>query len=156
VVARTLAALAAILGGLLAGGMLLIRVALVPLWQRESPAEFRRWYGRYNDHIRGLMRPLGAASAAAATASAVAQATTRDGARLSSVTAATAALGVAAVTVLVNEPANDGFVQGEVSDEEIGPLLARWVRAHEVRVALGLVGTVAAVRAVSVSGRRSG
>ena len=149
VLARWLAFLAAIFGSLLAGGMLLIRVVLVPIWQSAAPSEFRSWFRAYSDRTRRLMRPLGAASAATATGSAVAQAVTADGAaRVSSVTAAAAAVGVAAVTLAVNEPANARFVGDGLSDDETVALLARWARWHDVRVALGVIGTLAAVRAV--------
>ncbi len=68
-------------------------------------------------------------------------------ARASSVAAA-GGIGVVAITVAVNEPANRQFVSDEVGDEETATLLARWARWHDVRVALGLIAGAAAVRAL--------
>ena len=152
-VARWLASLTAVLAGLLAGGMLLIRVVLVPFWRSVPPSEFRRWFGAYSGHIRRLMLPLGPASAVAATASAITQTATADGDRVSSVTAAATAVGVVAITVSVNEPTNARFVEDGLSDDETAALLRRWARWHDVRVALGLIGALAAARAASAQRR---
>jgi Domain of unknown function (DUF1772) len=99
------------------------------------------------------MLPLGPASAAAATASAIAQAATTDGERVSSVTAAATAVGVVAITVSVNEPANARFVEDALGDDGTVALLSRWVRWHDVRVALGPIGALAAARAASAKRR---
>jgi hypothetical protein len=95
------------------------------------------------------MLPLGPASAAAATASAITQAATADRDRVSSVMAAATAVGVVAITVSVNEPANARFVENGITDDETVALLSRWARWHDVRVALGLIGALAAARAAS-------
>ena len=91
------------------------------------------------------MLPLGAASAATSLAAAGARVANGEPARTSSVAAA-AAVGVVAITVAVNEPANREFTNEELGDEETATLLARWARWHDLRVALGLIAAAAAVR----------
>jgi hypothetical protein len=63
--------------------------------------------------------------------------------------AAATAVGVVAITVSVNEPANARFVENGITDDETVALLSRWARWHDVRVALGLIGALAAARAAS-------
>jgi hypothetical protein len=70
---RALALLTAVLVALLAGGMVLIRVVLVPFWRGASPADFRDWFAAHSGRIRSLMVPLGVGAAVAGTASAIAQ-----------------------------------------------------------------------------------
>lgn len=74
-------------------------------------------------------------------------------ARASSVAAA-GAVGVVAVTVAVNEPANRKFASERLGDDETATLLARWARWHDVRVALGLIAASAAVWAAGAGERR--
>ena len=139
-----LAYLAALLLGLLAGAMLLIGVVLVPFWSALPPVEFRSWFARHAGRIGALMIPLGAAALVAAAG---AWLTVPGGWRA---LAAAAAAGVVAVTLLVNEPANRRFAAPTyyMSDADTVALLGRWRRFHWLRVALGLVGFVAALRAL--------
>ena len=113
-----LAQLAAFLLGLLAGGMLVIAVVLVPFWSALPPADLRAWFARHAGRTGALMFPLGAAATAAAAAAWLA-----DRARWPAL-AAGAAAGVVAVTLLVNEPANRRFA-GPVylSDADVVALL---------------------------------
>ena len=144
---RPLSMVAAASGGLSAGAMLLIRIVLLPFWRGLPPAEFRRWFASHSSRIRGLMVPLGTTAAASAIATATTEAVTERTAPSTSAIAAASAVGVLAVTVTVNEPANEKFVQPDFDDEETTHLLARWARWHDVRVALGLIGAFAAARA---------
>ncbi|SDN40725.1 protein of unknown function [Geodermatophilus sp. DSM 45219] len=148
--ARPLEILSAVLVGLLAGGMVLIEVVLLPFWRSVPPAEFRRWFTANAPRIRTLMVPLGAGAAIASVASAVTDAFL---ARRSpaSLTAAAATVGVVAVTVTVSEPANHRFTGGSLTDTETTELLGRWARWHHLRVVLGVVATAAAASAI---GRR--
>jgi Domain of unknown function (DUF1772) len=50
------------------------------------------------------------------------------------------------VTVTVNEPANEKFVQPDFDDDDTSRLLVRWARWHDLRVALGVIGAIAAAR----------
>ena len=128
--------------------MLFLRVVLLPFWQRLPPAEFRAWFTEHSGRIRAVMLPLGVVSAAASAVTTGARLVGGEDARASSVAAA-GAVGVVAITVAANEPANREFVSEEIEDEETATLLARWARWHEVRVALGLIAGAAAVRALS-------
>jgi hypothetical protein len=143
---RALSTVAAASSGLSAGAMLLIRVVLLPFWRELAPSEFRRWFAAHSSRIRSLMVPLGTAAAASAVASATAEAITERRLMPTSAIAAAAPVGVVAVTVTVNEPANERFVQPDFDDEETTELLGRWARWHDLRVLLGLVGALAAAR----------
>jgi hypothetical protein len=145
---RPLAVLTAVLVGLLAGAMVLIEVVLVPFWRGLPPAEFRAWFAAHSDRIRRLMVPLGAAAGAAATASAVAHRAEAGDGGTASLAAAGATEAVVAITLAVNEPAQQRFVAGNLTDAETEALLARWARWHDRRVVLGLSATVAAALAL--------
>src|SRR5207245_10618722 len=97
----------AFLLGLLAGAMLLIALAVAPFWQSLPPAEFRAWFAANAFRIGRLMIPLGAPAALAAVAAALAA--RRPPARRSHLRAAACPLGVAAIPLGVNEPANQAF-----------------------------------------------
>jgi hypothetical protein len=145
---RPLAILTAVLVSLLTGAMVLIQVVLVPFWRGLPPAEFRAWFAGHSDRIRRLMVPLGAAAGAAATASAVAHRSDGSDGGTASLAAAGATVAVVAITVAVNEPANQRFIAGNLTDAETAALLARWARWHDRRVVLGLIATVAAAVAL--------
>ena len=143
-----LAHLTALLLGLLAGAMLIIGVVLLPFWHALPPAELRGWFARHAGRTGALMFPLGGTALVAALAACVTRRTS------SAVVAAVAAAGVVAVTLLVNEPANQRFA-GPVylSDADTVALLGRWRRWHWLRVGLGLVAFAAALTAVGCRGR---
>jgi hypothetical protein len=143
VIARLLAPLSAVLTGLLAGGMGFIEVVLLPFWRGSSPSEFRQWFTAHSDRIRNVMIPLGVGAGAVSTAYALTQVADRrpDAA---ATTAAATTLGVIAITVTVNEPANHQFTAGALTDAETRNLLDKWARWHHLRVALGIVATTAA------------
>ena len=136
--------LAALLLGLLAGAMLVIAVVLVPFWSGLPPAELRTWFARHAGRTGALMFPLGGAAMVAAAGTWLAIR-----GRWPALAAAAAA-GVVAVTLLVNEPANRRFAAPAyyMSDADTVALLGRWRRWHWLRVALGLVAFVAALRAL--------
>jgi hypothetical protein len=146
---RALAVLTAVLVALLAGGMVLIRVVLVPFWRGASPADFRDWFAAHSGRIRTLMVPLGVGAAVVGATSAVAQVAEGRESAAASVAAAGATAGVVAVTVIVNEPANQRFLAGALTDSETAGLLSRWALWHDVRVILGLAAAVAAALALA-------
>src|SRR3989442_11370139 len=98
---------AAFLLGLLAGAMLLIALAVAPFWQSQPPAEFRAWFAANAFRIGRLMIPLGAAAALAAVVAALAAPGLST--RRSHLPAAAGALGAAAITLAVHEPAHERF-----------------------------------------------
>jgi hypothetical protein len=116
--------------GTLAGAMTLIRLVLVPFWRRSATSEFKPWFVDNAPRLRAVMVPLGAAAAATTTANALITHRAR------AVLGAAAAAGVAVVTMAVNEPLNARFA----GPDPVEPVdLDRWVRWHDVRVALGLI-----------------
>ena len=137
----------AVLIGLLAGAMLLIAVAVVPFWRSLPPDEFRRWFFAHSRRIGRMMIPLGGSTALLSIAALVASGS---GARRWSFGAALAATAIGAITLLVNEPANERFAAtNDLTDTETVALLQRWVTFHWIRVALGIAGLACAVEAVS-------
>jgi hypothetical protein len=146
---RPLAVLAAVYSGLLAGGMVLIEVVLVPFWRGTSPAEFRRWFTTHSDRIRTLMGPLGAGAALLSAASAATDVVGGRRPPAPSLISAAATASVVGITLTVNEPANHRFTGGALSDPETSDLLRTWDRAHRVRVALGVLATVTATVAAT-------
>ena len=132
-----------------AGAMLFIRVVLVPFWRGAPPQNFRAWFGGHSDRIRGLMVPLGIAATGTSTASAIAGLMGGGPGKGSSALAAASGIGVVGITVTVNEPANEKFAQPDLDDAETTALLDRWARWHDLRVALGIVGALAAARALA-------
>ena len=146
---RVLAVASAVLVGLLAGAMVLIKVVLVPFWRGAPPAAFRDWFTAHSGRIRALMVPLGTGAGIVAAASAVAHVAQGSRAARASVAAAGATAGVVGITVAVNEPANERFTAGALTDSETAQLLGRWARWHDARVILGLAATLAAVLALA-------
>src|SRR6476620_3272675 len=68
---RSVRSISAALTALFAGAMLVIRVALVPFWERLPPDAFRDWFRVNSPSIEALMVPLGGAATVSATAAAV-------------------------------------------------------------------------------------
>ncbi len=145
---RPLAVAFAVLTGVLAGGMVLIAVVLVPFWRGAPPADFRAWFTAHSDRIRQVMLPLGGGAAVVGAASAAAQLAEGRRSAPVSVAAALATAGVIGITTTVNEPANHRFTSGTLTDTETADLLDRWARWHQVRVALGLAAAVGACSAL--------
>ena len=141
VISRFLALLSAVLAGLLAGGMILIDVVLVPFWRGVPPGQFRTWFAGHSDRIRTVMIPLGGGAAAVNALSAAVQ--TAKGPRAGAASmAAAAAAGVVAITITVNEPMNHQFTAEQLTDPETANLLERWARWHRLRVGLGVLATL--------------
>jgi Anthrone oxygenase len=139
---RMIATSSAMTTGALAGAMTLIRLVLVPFWRRCALSEFKPWFRENAPRLRALMVPLGAAAAGTTTANALI--TRRGRAALG----AAAAAGVAVVTMAINEPLNARF---EGPDPIEPAELDRWVRWHDLRVALGLLAAWASAGAMSRS-----
>jgi MFS family permease len=150
-VVTALIMLACFVLGLLAGGMLVIGVALVSFWKSLSPGEFQAWFAAYAHLIGRLMVPLGSASVAVTLAALV-------GARAGPVTrrrwlliAAISAIGVMVTYPIFFAATNASFERGGLSDSDLRSLLDRWATWHWVRTVLGIVGFGAALRALHLS-----
>src|SRR5262249_41811399 len=72
IVASTLLILTCLVLGLLAGGMLVIGIALVSFWKSLSPSDFQAWFAAYGHLVGRLMIPLGVGALAVAGATVVA------------------------------------------------------------------------------------
>src|SRR5499427_10459104 len=72
VVASTLLILTCLVLGLLAGGMLVIGIALVSFWKSLSPSDFQAWFAAHAHLVGRLMIPLGVGALAVAEATVVA------------------------------------------------------------------------------------
>ena len=140
--------LACLVLGLLAGGMLVIGVALVSFWKALAPSEFQAWFALHSHLIGRLMIPFGAGSVVITVAAVAARWRSSTTERWWLVTAALAALGVMVTYPVFFAGANEAFVRGGLSDAAARTLLARWETWHWVRTALGTVGFVAALRAL--------
>jgi Domain of unknown function (DUF1772) len=139
--------LACLVLGLLAGGMLLIGVAFVSFWQSLSPSEFQSWFASHSHLIGRLMIPLGTGSIVVTLAALVAS--LRDPARCFwSLIAALATIGVMVTYPIFFAGTNEAFVRGGLSDRAVRSLLDRWTTWHWLRTGLGVVGFIAALRAL--------
>ena len=139
--------LSALMTGLMEGAMLFIAVVLVPSWRRSSPAAFREWFAANSPRVGTLMLTLGAASTLATLAALVVMhGEPRAAARW---TAFLGSVAVGIVTAAVNEPANKQFAATGISDTETTVLLNRWMRAHWLRIILGMAAFVGALWALA-------
>jgi hypothetical protein len=124
--------------------MTLIRVVLVPFWRGMPPDDFRTWFRQHGRRVGAVMIPLGITATAATMAAAVLEPDR------SSKASAAATATIVAITVAVNEPANERFWSDEpMPGEETTRLLRRWTRWHDARVALGLFAAIFAARRVA-------
>ena len=102
---------------------MIVRVVLVPFWRGLAPADFHDWFDAHHPALRGLNGAV---------------AGRRDG-------------------DCRGRGGRTGGLRGwrpcRLGPEEKRALLERWARWHDVRVALGLVGTLAASRALAGDGR---
>jgi hypothetical protein len=147
--ARSVRNVSAALTALFAGAMLLIRVVLVPFWQRLPPDAFRVWFRANSGRIAAVMFPLGGAATVSTLAAAVVSRDVPRAQRRPLLLAAACTVGVTVVTMVVNEPANERFNSHELAVDETTALLTRWRRWHTVRVLLGAAAAVNAIRSLS-------
>jgi MFS family permease len=151
VVAAALMMLACLVLGLLAGGMLVIGVAIISFWRSLSPSDFQAWFASYSHLIGRVMLPLGVGSIAATVATLVAcwsGPTTR---RRWLLIATIAAIGVMVTYPIFFVGTNESFVRRGLSDSAVRTLLDRWATWHWIRTGLGIIGFVAALRALQRS-----
>src|SRR5499433_1917443 len=147
-IASTLTMLTCLVLGLLAGGMLVIGVALVSFWKSLSPADFQAWFAAYSHLIGRLMLPLGGAGVAASVATLVtcwSGPATRRGWLL---IAALSVIGVMVTYPIFFAGANESFERGGLSESTVRSLLDRWATWHWIRTGLGIIGFLGSLRAL--------
>src|SRR5215470_15900782 len=150
-VASTLMMVTCLVLGLLAGGMLVIGVAFVSFWKSLSPTDFQAWFASYSHLIGRLMLPLGAGSVAASAATLAVSCSGPPARRRWLLIAALSAIGVMITYPIFFAATNASFERGGLSDTTLRALLDRWATWHWVRTGLGIVGFVAALRALQRS-----
>jgi hypothetical protein len=146
VVASILQMLTCLLLGWLTGAMLVIGVSLVSFWKSLSPGDFQVWFATHSHLIGRLMIPLGIGGLAVSVAAVIAG--WRSSARGWLLIAAVSAMGVMVTYPLFFATANETFVRGGLADAAARSLLDRWAAWHWLRTGLGVVGFVAALRAL--------
>ena len=147
----TLMMLACLVLGLLAGGMLVIGVAFVGFWKSLSPSDFQTWFASYSHLIGRLMIPLGAGSVVTTVATLAAGWSGPTTRRAWLLVAALAAIGVMGTYPLFFAGTNESFERGGLPDPTVRVLLDRWATWHWARTGLGMVGFIAALRALQRS-----
>src|SRR5215510_1681944 len=150
-VASTLIMLTCLALGLLAGGMLVIGVAFVSFWKSLSPTDFQAWFASYSHLIGRLMIPLGAGSVAATVGTLVVCWSGPPTRHRWLLIAALSAIGVMITYPIFFAATNAAFERGGLSDTTVRAWLDRWATWHWVRTGLGIVGFVAALRALQRS-----
>ena len=143
--------LACFMLGLPGGGMLVIGVAFVSVWQSLSPSDFQPWFASHSHLIGQLMLPLGAAGVAATVATLVAGWSGTVTRRRWLIIATLSAIGVMGTYPIFFTGTNEAFVRGGLSDSAVRSLLDRWVTWHWIRTGLGIIGFAAALRALQRS-----
>jgi hypothetical protein len=148
VVASTLMVLTCLVLGLLAGGMLVIGVSLVSFWKSLSPSDFQAWFAAHAHLVGRLMIPLGVGAIVASVAAVVACRRGAATARRWLLIAAVSAMGVMVTYPLFFAATNEAFGRGGLSDAAARTLLDRWATWHWFRTGLGVLGFIAALRAL--------
>ena len=151
VVTSALMMLACLVLGLLTGGMLVIGVAFVSFWKSLSPSDFQTWFASYSHLIGGLMLPLGAAGIVTTVAAVVACWSGPSTRRGDLLVAAVSAIGVMVTYPIFFAGTNESFVRGGLADSTVRSLLDRWAIWHWIRAGLGMLGFIAALRALQRS-----
>jgi len=151
VIASTLMMLTCLVLGLLGGGMLVIGVSFVSFWKSLSPSDFQAWFASYSHLIGGLMIPLGVGGVVVTVAAVVAcwrgPATCRQWLLI----AALSVVGVMLTYPIFFAATNAASERGGLSDSAARSLLDRWSMWHWIRTGLGIVGFMAALRALQRS-----
>jgi hypothetical protein len=131
--------------------MLVIGVAFVSFWKSLSPSDFQAWFASHSHLIGRLMIPLGTGSVATTVATLVACWSGPATRRAWLLAAALSTIGVMVTYPIFFAGTNEAFVRGGLSDSAARSLLDRWATWHWLRTALGIVGFIAALRALQRS-----
>lgn len=136
--------LAVVALGLSAGALLAEAGVLVPMWRRQAPADFLRWYAEHAALLLRFFGPLEVASGALVVAATFLAWLTpgRGEAWFGLATLLTVA--VLASFPLYFQRANASFEQGSIPTEDVGAELARWAAWHRGRTAIAIGAFLAA------------
>ena len=151
VIASALMMLSCLVLGLLAGGMLVIGVSFVGFWKSLSASDFQAWFASYSPLIGRLMIPLGIGGVAASVAALVACWRGPAMCRRWLLVAALSAVGVMVTYPIFFAATNQAFERGGLSEAAVRAMLDRWAAWHWFRTGLGIVGFLAALRALQRS-----
>jgi hypothetical protein len=135
----------------MAGGMLVIGVSFVSFWRSLTPTDFQAWFASHSHLIGRLMLPLGVGSVGATVATLVACWSGPTTPRRWLLIAALSAVGVMVTYPIFFAGTNESLTRGDLSDSAVRALLDRWATWHWIRTGLGLVGFLAALRALQRS-----
>lgn len=141
------AQIAAVLLGVLGGGLLLLALGFLPYWQSLTPAEFTHLFSANVPFIAAAMKPIGF-SAAGITWLATGLAMWKKlPSRWWLLAAAVFALCMLATFPTYFVGANAALAAGEMSAANITAELSRWQQVHWVRTVAAIAACVCAVRA---------
>lgn len=136
--------LSTVMLGIFAGALLTEGMILVPYWRKMVPEDFFRLHGEMGPSLFRYFAPLTVSSVLLAIAAA--------GVSLTDPTISyfrLAAGGGAALTLVIFfvyfKSANQAFADHSLTDEELGPELARWTTWHWIRTVIIIVAFAASV-----------
>jgi hypothetical protein len=133
----TIAVLSVLVTACFAGALGFIALALVPAWERATPAHYRSQFVPFLEQAERFMPHAGRATAALLAIAVAARAASGIGIPASLATAAAAAFLVVFVSLRVNVPINRRMRDGaDLDDAELVALRARWARGHAARTLL--------------------
>ncbi|MEX2208348.1 MAG: hypothetical protein WEF50_19175 [Myxococcota bacterium] len=136
------------LGGMLAGGVL-----LVPFWREIAPADFLVWFGANARRMFVFYTPLQLGSAILATTAAAVAFRSKSPSRSFAAIAALFAIAVLVPYFLFFQRANAGFADPAANVDEVAAQLARYAAWQWLRIGLGAVAFGSSLLAVFGRGR---
>jgi hypothetical protein len=144
---RLLFGIIAICGaGIFTGAMLTIGLTLGSFWKSLPPAEFLDWFSA-NESL--IVRSIAVAAVPTVIGVVGSLLFPPPAARLWWGVAAVALVALGAITAIFHLPINAAFAAKSVPLDQVAGTIDRWLLLHTVRIALGLLATVAGVIAVT-------
>lgn len=136
-----------VLFGLLAGGMLLIALGLVPYWRSLNPDEFTSAFATSLPTIGGTMALLTVLATLSLVIAASLAVWKKAPSRNWILAAALAAVAMLITVPIYFAAANPLLAGGSLGGNEITAELATWQQMHWLRTVVGIIGLFCAVRA---------
>lgn len=132
--------------GIFTGAMLTIGLTLGGFWKNLPPAEFLDWFGA-NEFL--IVRSIAVAAVPSAIGVLASLWFGPAPARLWWGVAAVALVVLGAITAIFHLPINAAFAARSVPVDQVASTIDRWLWLHSIRIALGLLATIAGVVAVT-------